>query len=391
MQAARDRLGGGAGIGANMQIGGLDTLPQPARVGVDLDDLGVGIEIAALGRVMAEPGAGANHQVALGKKFAAEIGGKRAGDVERERVAVKETLCEQGRRQQRTAFLGQGFERLARARPDRTPPADHHRALGRGDHRGDLVDQCRVGRDRLRARHQIGRGRVVGKVGKRLLLQIERYAQHHRAALGAGDVERLADTVERPVDRADRDVMRSGPKRQRRLVDLLHVPGGIDRRVAGKDHDRRIAARRHGQRGHDLGEAGAAGDRGDADFARGAGIAVGHRDRAMLVAGVDQPRILIVGHRRRPIHVGVAHQGEQCVDTLGRESLRQDVGDLVVAHPVFPLAKKSCLSQPRNARHKIAPPRNSVAARPLSPDPLPAGRGEGGTRVTGRVRGSRRL
>ena len=116
-------------------------------------------------------------------------------------------------------------------------------------------------------RHEIGRGRVVGQVRKFLLLQVERDAQHHRAALGAGHVKGLADIVERPVDRADRHEMRAGRQRQRRLVDLLHVPGRADRRVAGKDHERRVAARGHRQRGHDLGKAGAAGDRGDADLA----------------------------------------------------------------------------------------------------------------------------
>ena len=72
-----------------MQIGGPEPLPQPARVDVDLHDLGVRVEIAALGRVMAEPGPGADHQVALGEEFAGEIAGKGAGDVERERVAVE--------------------------------------------------------------------------------------------------------------------------------------------------------------------------------------------------------------------------------------------------------------------------------------------------------------
>ena len=147
------------------------------------------------------------------------------------------------------------------ARPGRAAPADDDRPLGLGDHRGDLVDDRRVGPQQLLPRHQIGRRRVVGQIGKFLLLQIERHAQHHRLALGAGDVKRLAHAIERPVDRADRHKMRAGRQRQRRLVDRLDVPGGADRRVAGKHHNRRVAARRHHQRGHDLGIAGAAGHR----------------------------------------------------------------------------------------------------------------------------------
>ncbi len=146
--------------------------------------------------------------------------------------------------------------------------------------------------------------------------------------------------------------MRSGRQCQRGLVDLLHVPGHADRRIAGKDHDRRIAARRHRQRCHDLGVAGTAGDRGDTDLAGCAGIAVGHCHGAMLVPGVDQPCGLVVGHCRRPIHVGVTHQGKQRVYPFGGKGLRQYVGNLVVAHLVCSFwLEKSCLaSQPSKAR-----------------------------------------
>ena len=99
---------------------------------------------------MPEPGPGGDHQIALGKEFAGEIARKGAGDVERERVAVEQALGQQGRRQQCTAVLGECLQRFLGARPDRTAPADDHRPLGAGDHRDDLVDQCRVGHHHLR-------------------------------------------------------------------------------------------------------------------------------------------------------------------------------------------------------------------------------------------------
>ncbi len=258
-------------------------------------------------------------------------------------------------------LLGEGFERGFGARPDRAAPADDDRPFGLGDHRDDFVDHRRVGPQQLRPRHQVGRRRVVGQIGKFLLLQIERHAEHHRLALGAGDVKSLAHAIERPIDRADRHKMRAGRQRQRRLIDRLNVPGGADRGVAGKHHNRRVAARRHRQRRHDLGIARAAGHRGDADLAGSAGIGVGHRNAAMLVAGVDQPDLLVVGHRGRPVHVGVAHQGEERVDPLGGKGLRQDVRNLVVAHCASLFPKKICRSHETKARHRILPPLSSGA------------------------------
>jgi hypothetical protein len=39
-----------------MHIGGPQALPEPARLGVDLDNLGIRKQVSALGRVMAEAG-----------------------------------------------------------------------------------------------------------------------------------------------------------------------------------------------------------------------------------------------------------------------------------------------------------------------------------------------
>ena len=81
-------------------------------------DARAGIEIAALGRVVAEPDADADHQVGLGETLAREVAGEGAGDVERIGVAVEQALAEQRRRQQRARLLGQRLERLARAGAD---------------------------------------------------------------------------------------------------------------------------------------------------------------------------------------------------------------------------------------------------------------------------------
>ena len=95
------------------------------------------------------------------------------------------------------------------------------------------------------------------------------------------------------------------------LVILAVVPALViqawneyDLRIAREDDERRVAARRHRKRRYDLGVAGTAGDRGDADFSRGARIAGGHRDGTVLVTGMDQPVLPIprggTGCGRRP-------------------------------------------------------------------------------------------
>src|SRR4051794_15451004 len=78
----------------------------------------------------------------------------------------------------------------------------------------------------------------------------------------------------------------------------------------------------------------------------------------MLVAGVDQPSLLVIRHRRRPVHVGVAHQREYCVDTLGGEGLGQDVGYLAVAHFVS-LPENFSRTHDAAARDRILPPLSS--------------------------------
>ena len=66
----------------------------------------------------------------------------------------------------------------------------------------------------------------------------------------------------------------------------------------------------------------------------------------MLVPGVYEAHPRHVGHGRRPVHVGVAHQGEDQVHPLGDESLGQNVGDKKLAHArLSPIAEEAL--QPR--------------------------------------------
>ena len=83
----------------------------------------------------------------------------------------------------------------------------------------------------------------------------------------------------------------------------------------------------------------------------------------MLVPRVDEPHARQARHRRRPVHVGVAHQREQDVGALGGEGLREHVGHLVSpSRRSLPL--KTCSAR-RKARHSrpMAPPRSAAAVR----------------------------
>ena len=246
---------------------------------------------------MAEAGSSRNHQIALGEVFATQIGGEGAGNIEREWVAVKQTFSEQGSREQCAGFFCERLKGGFGSGPHRPAPADDNWPFGLGDHRDDLVHHRRIRPHQLVPRHQLGRWGIVGQIGKFLLLQIKRDAQHDRLPFRAGDVECLADAIECPIDRTDRHKMSARRQRQGGLVDRLQIPGCPDRSIASKHHNRRIAARRHHQRSHDLGVARAAGDRSDADLSGSPGIGIGHRDAAMLVARVDQARLLFVCHR----------------------------------------------------------------------------------------------
>ena len=148
----------------------------------------------------------------------------------------------------------------------------------------------------------------------------------------AREMKRLAHELMHALRAVRGDVMRAGRHHERRLLDRLIVPAGVDRRLAGKDDQRDARPRRHRQRGHELGDAGPAGDGGNADLAGRAVIAHGHGAGAMLVPDGERVHAVEVLHGRGPMHVAVAHQGEMGVDAFGREGMGQRFVDRQVAH-----------------------------------------------------------
>jgi hypothetical protein len=93
-----------------------------------------------------------------------------------------------------------------------------------------------------------------------------------------------------------------------------------------------MATRGTAQRGHDLGETGPTGDRGDAHLAGCARVTVGHGAGAVLVPRVHDPHFLLLGHRRAPVHIRVPEQREHRVHALCGEGLCQYVITQQVSH-----------------------------------------------------------
>jgi len=79
-----------------------------ARVEIDLHDGCLGIELAAMGGVIAQTRSDRNDEVAVGKKLIGKLGRKPSCNADGEFVAVEVTLCRQRGRQQGAALRGPG-------------------------------------------------------------------------------------------------------------------------------------------------------------------------------------------------------------------------------------------------------------------------------------------
>ena len=272
-------FGGGLGVRPDVQVGDAQALVQPARVEVDLHRLRVRIEVAGLGRVVPQTRADADQQVARRRIPRARAGSRtrrrrrcRSGCDRRGPLAKSEVASSAPQRSASASSAG--------AAPERSTPRPA-RMIGRlrlGDHRRELVHEHRIGRRTLRRRHELGGRRILRAPGKRLLLQIHRHAQHHRARAPAARCRRLRARCRAcgrrssPAGSARRSRWRAAPSSS---CWTYHAARG--RRIAGEHDQRNAAARGGGERRHDLREAGAAGHARHAHLAGVAGIAVGHR------------------------------------------------------------------------------------------------------------------
>ena len=258
--------------------------PDRPRLDVDLDHARIRADHrAVLRRPVIERGAEHEHDVGFGEDPGGERAGETPGDAERVWEPREQTVGRRGRRQDRADLLAEALELAAGAGEHRPPAGDDRGSFGFDDDVYGLVDGlgCRLGRAQGRHRGP----RRLGLDGG-LRLDVDREHQHDRPALcycalvGTCSVVGGGLRAVYPVgDRADRldevvliDPEVRGQRRRRRLA-REHEDGGA-------------ALGRLGKPGHRVGQPRSLVHAADAHRASDASVAVGHADRAALVAGV---------------------------------------------------------------------------------------------------------
>ena len=199
-----------------------------------------------------------------------------------------------------TAAVGQLQHGLPRASAQYAATTEDDRPLGRLQSFDGLGHDCRVGMyaSDLGIIHRRG---LVGLIRRVLnFLQVVGNAQHDGPVLVFRNVECLAYVVHHPRHTMRGDVMRPGGCYQRRLVDVLVVELGIDRRLSDKYHHWQAGAHRSGQRRHQLSEARAAGDGSRSDLARRYIVSRRGRYGAVLMPDVDRLHARQAGEGCRP-------------------------------------------------------------------------------------------
>jgi hypothetical protein len=160
-------------------------------------------------------------------------------------VVVKQAARRKRVGEHGTAAVGQLQHGLPRASAQYAATTEDDRPLGRLQSFDGLGHDCRVGMyaPDLGIIHRRG---LVGLVRRVLhFLQVVGNAQHNRAAPEFRNVERLAYVLHHPRHTMRGDVVCTGGRHQRCLVDVLVVELRIDRRLSGKYHHRQLGA--HGR------------------------------------------------------------------------------------------------------------------------------------------------
>ena len=191
--------------------------------------------------------------------------------------------------------------------------------LRSGDDVGGFFDLCGIRMDHPLREHRGGRLVRLVVVLERHLLDVHRRAQHDRAGLELGEVERLAHAVVRHLRGRDADEAGLAAGGERRLVHALEVLVVIRGEFAAERDQRRRGAAGGEQRGGKLRDARPAGRGGNARGARHARPAVGHAEPGALMAHFEHLDAAELVQLVHPVHVAVAHDAEDVRDAFGDE------------------------------------------------------------------------
>jgi hypothetical protein len=134
------------------------------------------------------------------------------------------------------------------------------------------------------------------------------------------------------VDALDLDVLDAAGAHERRLIDLLDCPRRGGGRLAGEHDERNVASRRGRQRGHDLGDARAVGDRRYADASSDMSVRARHLAGTMFMASMNGTNAVPFGQDRCPVHVAVAKEGEMRVHAFRRKGGGKHIEKALLDH-----------------------------------------------------------
>ena len=260
--------------------------------------------------------------------------GEPAGDPDRERVVLEQPVGDRRGRQHRAGQLAQPPQRGPGAREHRAAAADDRGPLGAREQRRD--DRLRRSPGATGASSGHAGGSVSSTVGG---LHVERQHQHHRA----------------PLDhRAPHRARHVGDRRRRPVDPLGHRADGLDERVlvdpevraqlrggrVGREQDQRRARLRGlGQPRDRVRQARPLVHGRDAEAPADPGVAVGHAERAGLVAGGDEPPA--GGHDRvRHGQIPAAHEPEDDVAAEAMQGLADRLGDKHARNASRPLPSR---------------------------------------------------
>ena len=250
-------------VGPQVGVGGDAALADGDRVRVDLKNLGIRPERAAIGVVPRQRTAHGYHEVRLGKAFPRNVGRKAPGDVEVEGITRENAPRGQGCRKERVALSGKRAAGLPCPGLDRAETGHNDNPLCAANHVSGCIQVGRIWRNGRWLGQELHRrcGQIIAPVPWQVL-QVEGNAQNHRHPVAPGLQKGIADRgwhalrpVQRPVSRARRC-------HERGLIDPLVVPTLLQRRLACHHHEGQMCPDRRWKCGHQLGQARATGNSG---------------------------------------------------------------------------------------------------------------------------------
>ena len=317
-----------------------------------------GESIHLAGDAVVETRADGDQQVAVAHRLVGPVGAVHAEHPHRERMVAGERAKSLQGHGDRNLLLDGELAQLLRSLGADDAAADvEERALGLGDHFRRLLHLVGVALDgRLEAANVNAFRPFEDALGVEHIL---RHIDQHRAGPSVGgEVKRLADGRGQLAHILDEEVVLGDGARDADDVRLLEgvVANERARHLAGEDHERRGVHVGVGDAGDGVGRAGAGGDEHHAGPAGGAGVALGHVGRALLVAHQNVLDILDIVQGFVNLQQGPAGVAEDVLDLLTPQTLEKYFGSdqfvSVVVHGSILLIDGKA-GRPQARRHRL--------------------------------------